>query len=107
MKQLMMMITVLLAFTQLKAQQRYELTVKEAVELAFKNLADVKNAELDYQIKQAQNKEVTRQALPHSNGDIGANHYLQLQKILFTDGTGSAIYSILKEEGVKNGAGMP
>ena len=48
----------------LHAQQKHVLTVKEAVELAFKNLAEVKNAELDYKIQEAQNEEIFGQALP-------------------------------------------
>jgi outer membrane protein len=107
MKQLTMLIAVLLVTHQLKAQQRLELTVKEAVELAFKNLADVKNAELDYKIQQAQNKEITGQALPQITGNVAGNHYLQLPAILFPDATASAVYSILKQEGVKDQNGNP
>lgn len=100
MKQLTMLITVLLfTLSQLKAQQRYELTVKEAVDLAFKNLADVKNAQLDYQIQQAQNKEITGQALPQVSANVGANHYLQLPKILFPQSE-EGIYSVLRREGL-------
>ncbi len=40
--------------SKVAAQTRYELTVKEAVELAFKDLAEVKNAALDIEIQQAQ-----------------------------------------------------
>jgi outer membrane protein len=108
MKQSMILIAVLLiALPRLKAQQRYELTVKEAVDLAFKNLADVKNAQLDYQIQQAQNKEITGRALPQISGTAGVSHYLQLPGILFPDATATAVYSILKEEGVQNGSGQP
>ena len=32
------------------AQQVYRLSVKEAVDIAFKNVADIKNAKLDYKI---------------------------------------------------------
>lgn len=100
MKQLTMLIAVLLfAFPRAQAQQRYELTVKEAVELAFKNLAEVRNAELDYQIQQAQNKEITGRALPEITGNVGANHYLQLPKILFPQSE-EGIYSVLRREGL-------
>lgn len=100
MKQLMMLIAVLLAtFSQLKAQQRYELTVQQAVEMAFKNLTDVKNAQLDYQIQQAQNREITGQALPQVTGNVGANHYLELPKIQFPN-SDKRIYDILLEKGL-------
>jgi outer membrane protein len=108
MKQWIMLLTVLFgAFSQLKAQQRYELTVKEAVDLAFKNLTDVKNAQLDYRIQEAQNKEITGRALPQISGNVGANHYIELPKILFPDATATAVYGILKQEGVKDQNGNP
>ncbi len=94
-----MLFGLLLFFSHLKAQQRYELTVQQAVELAFKNLADVKNAQLDYQIQQAQNKEITGQALPQVTGNLGGNRYLQLPGILFPQSE-EGIYSVLRREGL-------
>jgi outer membrane protein len=88
------------------AQQKYELTVKEAVELAYKNVFELKNAELDYKIQEAKNREILGQALPQVSGNISANRYLQLPKILFPDATSTAVYSILKAEGV-SGSGGP
>ncbi len=100
MKQLMMLITVLLfSYTQLKAQQRYELTVKEAVELAFKNMTDVKNAQLDYRIQEAKNREILGQALPQLTGNVGAQHYLELPKILFPQ-SDEGVYAVLRREGL-------
>jgi len=90
-----------LLFTAMaNAQQKYELTVKEAVELAFKNVVQLKNAQADYRIQEAKNKEIFGQALPQLTGDISASHYLKLPQILFPDATENRIYSILKEEGV-------
>ena len=34
-----------------QGQQKYELTVKEAVDLAWKNVVELKNAQLDYRIQ--------------------------------------------------------
>lgn len=87
------------------AQQRHALTVREAVELAYKNVVEVRNAQLDYRIQQAQNKEIFGQALPQVSGTVGANHYLRLPGILFPDATSTAVYSILKEEGVAGSNG--
>ncbi|WP_018611111.1 TolC family protein [Segetibacter koreensis] len=80
------------------AQKKYELTVKEAVELAFDNVTAVKNAALDIQIQQAQNNEITGQALPQVSGTASLNRYLQLPKILFPDASEAGIYSVLKNE---------
>src|SRR5512139_1632311 len=78
-----------------QAQQKYELTVKEAVELAYKNVVELKNAQVDYKIQEAKNKEILGQALPQVNGNFQANHYLQLPTILFPQ-SDDAIYEVLK-----------
>ncbi|MEJ7677366.1 MAG: hypothetical protein WKG06_05725 [Segetibacter sp.] len=80
------------------SQKRYELTVKEAVELAFNNVTAVKNAALDIQIQQAQNREITGQALPQLAGTASLNRYLQLPKILFPDASKTGIYNVLIDE---------
>jgi outer membrane protein TolC len=89
-----------------QAQQRYELTVKDAVELAYKNVIEIKNAEIDYKIQEARNREILGQAYPQLSGNAGANYYFKLPAILFPDATSTAVYSILKEEGV-SGSGGP
>lgn len=94
----MFTILFLIAAVGSQAQTRYNLTVKEAVELAFKNLAEVKNAALDVEIQQAQNKEITGSALPQVNATASLSRYLQLPKILFPDGSKSGIYDVLKKE---------
>lgn len=91
----------LIAFAQdAFSQKRYSLTVKEAVELAFKNVADVKNAAIDYKIQDAQNKEITGQALPQITGTFSLNRYLSLPKILFPDASQAGIYNVLINEGL-------
>jgi len=89
------------------SQKRYQLTVKEAIDLAFNNFATVKNAALDIEIQRAQNREITGQALPQVTGAVSMNRYLKLPQILFPDATSSVIYKILKDEGVQNGSGQP
>jgi outer membrane protein len=85
----------------------HQLTVKEAVEQAFKNLPGLKNLEIDYQLQQSVNSQITANAYPQVTGSASVSHYLQLPQFLFPDGTATAIYSILKEEGVKDGGGLP
>lgn len=82
------------------AQKKYELSVKEAVDLAFKNLTEVKNAALDIELQHAQNKEITGQALPQVSGTASLSRYLQLPKILFPDGSKQGIYNVLIDEGL-------
>jgi outer membrane protein TolC len=96
----------------IKAQQPqqpqvYQITAKEAVDIAFKNIADLKNARLDYKIAEAKNKEITGLALPQVTGSFTGNHYLSLPQIQFPDGSEVQIYDVLRTEGVKDASGNP
>lgn len=95
----------LLMAVVVQAQQKYEITVKEAVDLAYKNVVELKNAEIDYQIQVAKNREILGQAYPQLTGNAGANYYMKLPTFLFPDATSTAIYAILKEEGVSGSNG--
>lgn len=96
-----------LAQGSLVAQQVYTLSVDDAVEMAFKNVMDLKNARLDYKIAEARNKEIVGLALPQVSGSFQGNHYLSLPQIQFPDGTEKVIYDILRDNGVRNGSGVP
>ena len=60
--------------------QVYEITAKDAVDIAFKNVVALKNAKLDYKKAEALNKEVTGMALPQVSGSLQGNHYLYLRR---------------------------
>jgi outer membrane protein TolC len=109
---LIALILVNLFQVNLKAQQPqqpqvYQITAKDAVDIAFKNLADLKNARLDYKAAEAKNKEFTGLALPQVTGSLQGNHYLTLPLIQFPDGSEIQIYDVLRQEGVKDGSGAP
>jgi outer membrane protein len=87
--------------------QVYQITAKDAIDIAFKNLADLKNARLDYKAAEARNKEFTGLALPQITGSAQGNHYLTLPLIQFPDGSEVQIYDVLRQEGVKDGSGNP
>ncbi len=87
------------------AQQTYKLSAKEAVDIAFKNVADLKNARADYQIAVARNREITAMAYPQIAATVSGNHYLTLPLIQFPDATEMSVYDVLKREGVKDGNG--
>lgn len=91
--------------TRLQGQEVYEITAAQAVDLAFKNTADLKNARLDYKIVEARNKEITGMANPQVSGSFTGNHYLTLPQIQFPDASEKGIYDILRAEGVKDGNG--
>jgi outer membrane protein len=89
----------------LKAQKIYEITVKDAMDIAFKNVNELKNARLDYLSAEARNQEITSLAYPQINGSFSGNHYLALPQIQFPDGTEKTVYDVLRDEGVKDGSG--
>lgn len=97
MKKVGIAIVLLLLTGLVQAQQRYELTVREAVELAYKNVIELKNAKVDYRIQEAQNKEIFGQALPQVTASAGTQYYLKLPQVLFPQ-SDEGIYSVLKRE---------
>lgn len=87
------------------AQNKHQLSIKEAVELAYKNVVELKNLMLDYKIQEAKNRQIVAQALPQIGATAGMQYYFKLPIILFPDASQTAIYSVLKKEGVKDGSG--
>jgi outer membrane protein TolC len=80
-----------------QAQNRYELSVKEAVEMAYKNVIELKNAQVDYRIQEAQNKQIFGQALPQITGTAGTQYYMKLPQVLFPQ-SDEGIYEVLRRE---------
>ena len=97
--------TMLLGFTVANAQTEYRLTVKEAVNLALNNVADIKNLRIDSLKQEAQNKEILGSAMPQVSGSGQVAHYLTLPKILFPSAGKTDVYTVLNQEGVKDGSG--
>lgn len=95
----------LLGFQFTNAQTEYRLSVKEAVDLALKNVAEIKNLRIDSIKQLAQNKEIVGSALPQVTGSAQVAHYLTLPKVLFPSAGKSDVYAVLNQEGVKDGQG--
>ena len=57
---------------------RHEFTIQQAVEYAYKNNVQVKNALLNIQVQQQTNRDITSAALPSVTGTLSGNDYLQL-----------------------------
>lgn len=85
------------AFSSL-AQTKYELTVKDAVNLAYKNVIELKNAQVDYRIQESMNKEIAGSALPQISANLGTQYYLKLPLILFPNAADAGIYNVLVKE---------
>jgi outer membrane protein len=99
-------IGLLLVGSSAYAQQSHELSVQQAVDLALKNVAEVKNLRIDSIKQWAQNKEIVGSALPQVSGNAQVTHYLTLPLILFPSAGATDIYRVLNQEGVKNGSGQ-
>ena len=87
------------------AQQKHVLTVKQAVEYAKKNSAQVKNILLDVRLQEETNKQVTSNAYPQLSGRIGATYNPNIAVQSFPNFIALGTYGVLEAEGVKNGTG--
>ena len=87
------------------AQQIYAVTYREAIDLALKNVIELKNLNIDYKMQEAQNKEITGQAYPQLNGSVSGSHYFSIPVTTIPDFISPAVYGVLNKEGVKDGSG--
>jgi outer membrane protein TolC len=87
------------------AQKKYELTAREAVEYAVKNVTDIKNLQIDRDIQVAKNKEIRGQALPQVNGTLSAQHFFKIPVTLLPDFISPSVYNVLEKEGVQGSNG--
>lgn len=94
-------LVVVLMWGRAQAQTVVPVTAKQAVDIAFKNVEDLKNANIDYKLQAAKNKEYTAGALPQINGSIGMNHYLSRPTIGFAN-SNYYLYNDLIDQGVKD-----
>src|SRR5215212_6766462 len=90
-----------------KAQPVNAFSVKQAVDYALKNSAQVKNALLDIKLQRQTNKEITAAAYPQITGNVNANYNPNVAVQTFPNFIGAATYGVLEQEGVKNGSGNP
>ena len=100
---------IVLAFicTHAAAQQRHDMSVKQAVDYAMKNSTMIKNSLLDVNIQEQTNREFTSAAYPQIDGTIAANYYAKVPIQTFPNFIATGTYYVLQQEGVKNGSGNP
>ena len=96
-----------LAQQQTKAPEVHSFSVKEAVDYAFKNSAQVKNALLDIQSQEAQNKQITAAALPKLSVSGSASYNPNVAVQTIRDFISPAVYGVLQDNNVKDGNGNP
>jgi len=96
-----------LLFGTANAQQKYKLTVRQAAELALKNVTEIKNLQIDRELQMAKNKEYTSQAMPQVNGSVQSQHFFSIPVTLLPDFISPSVYKVLTDNGVRNGSGSP
>lgn len=89
------------------SQNNYQLSSKEAVDLAIKQVTEIKNLKIDRQLQVSKNREITGQALPQVNGTISMTHYFNIPVTLLPDFISPSVYNVLVDQGVKDGNGNP
>ena len=93
-----------LAF-QAGAQKRHEFSAQEAMDFARKNNMQIKNALLGVQIQSEINREITSNALPQVNANVGLLYNPNVMVQRFPNFIAAATYGVLTNEGVKDGSG--
>jgi outer membrane protein TolC len=86
---------------------RHEFSIQQAIDYANKNNVQVKNALLDVQLQKQVNREVTSNALPHINANIGTTYNPNVATQVIPNFISPATYQVLIDEGVKGGNGSP
>lgn len=89
------------------AQQTNAFSVKQAVDYAIKNSAQVKNAWLDVKEQRQTNKEITAAAFPQLTGSVNANYNPNVAVQTFPNFIAAGTYGVLMQEGIKDGNGNP
>jgi len=87
--------------------QRYEFTITQAIDYAKKNNVAVKNALLDVKKQEQVNREVTSNAFPHINGNLGTSYNPSVATQVLPNFISPATYQVLIDQGVKDGNGQP
>jgi outer membrane protein TolC len=104
---LLIMAFLLLSASNIQAQKSYKLSAKQAVDLALKNVTELKNLEIDRELQISKNKEYIAQAFPQIAGTISTQHYFSIPVTLLPDFISPSVYQVLVDNGVRNGAGTP
>ena len=91
----------------IQAQQHYYMTATQATDYALNHVTDLKNLKIDRKIQDAQNREITGQAMPQVTGTVSTQHFFTIPVTLLPDFVSPSVYGVLEKEGVQNGSGNP
>lgn len=85
---------------------KHEFSIQQAVDYAKKNNVNVKNALIDVQLQEQQNREFTSNAYPHINASFGTSFNPNVATQVVPNFISPATYQVLIDEGIKNGNGQ-
>ncbi len=103
----LLLFTAVVLFVNTKAQQVHEITLQQSVDMAIKNVIELKNLNLDYKNAVYKNREITAGALPQINGSLTGQHFFAVPTSVLPNFISPATYQVLADEGVKDGNGQP
>ena len=83
----------------------HEFSIQQCIDYAQKNNVVVKNALLDVQIQEQQNRAITAAAYPQVNASFNTQYNPNVTVQTFPNFIGAATYGVLEAEGVKDGSG--
>lgn len=86
---------------------KHEFSIQQAVDYAIKNNVNVKNALVDVQLQEEQNREFTSNAYPHINASLGTTYNPNVATSVLPNFISPATYQVLIDQGVKDGNGNP
>ncbi len=86
---------------------KHEFSIQQTVEYAKKNNVNIKNALVDVQLQEEQNREITSNAYPHINANINSAYNPNVATQVVPNFISPATYQVLIDQGVKDGNGNP
>ncbi len=86
---------------------RHEFSIQQAVDYATKNNVNVKNALIEVKLQEQVNREVTSNAYPHINANMGITYNPAVATQVVPNFISPATYQVLIDQGVKDGNGNP
>lgn len=102
-----LLVMLMLLAGRVQAQQTFRMSAEEAKNYALQHVTEIRNLKIDRQIQEAQNREITGQALPQINGTISSQYFFSIPVTLLPDFVTPQVYGVLEAEGVKDGSGNP
>ena len=87
------------------AQQVNQFSLQQTLDYGLKNAVQVKNALIDIKLQRQTNREITANAYPQINGNVGATHFFNIPVTSLPDFISPSTYKVLVDNRVKDGDG--